>query len=95
MAKKKCNKVKTHSFRLGTYHIEIWDSHLLGLCDHPDSYYKLRIAFPNDNTLESLKTIIHECCHAEGIKDEVVDTGMGERIATLLWRLGWRKEGDE
>ena len=96
MAKKAKRKpVKTHTFKLGRYHIDILDSVLYGSCDQPDNYYTLRMQIPNDNTLISLQTIVHECLHAEGVPTPKVHEDMGERIATLLWRLGWRKEEAE
>ena len=84
-------KVKTHTFRLGKYKIDILDSKLMGMCEIPSKNNDPWLYIPNDNDKKSLQTIIHEALHAEGVSDARVHDGCGERIADLLWRLGWRR----
>ena len=86
--------VKTHTFRLGTYHVE-QDSRIFGWCDVPPWDYK-SMCIPDGNDLEALDGAIHEAMHAEGIPDRYVHNKDGDsdtkRIARFLWRLGYRKQ---
>jgi len=86
-------KIKTHSFRLGTYHVSI--DNCEGFCDTPDQYYNLRIQILDDDGYKGLSSALHESLHAEGIPDKYLHKGDGhsdtERIAKFLWRLGYRK----
>lgn len=85
--------VKTHTFKLGKYHIELLDSKLDGMCDLPDDYENLHMLIQRGNTQNDLHTAIHEAMHAEGLPMKYLD---GERdltkeVARFLWRLGWRR----
>lgn len=85
-------KLKTHTFRFGRYHIEFAHG-LDGCCDIPDEpgvEPRLDMIVLEGNTLKALNTSIHEAMHAEGISDEYVHDGSPDRIASFLWRKGWR-----
>jgi len=85
--------VKTHTFRLGTYHIE-QDHGIEGICDVPPWGHKSMIILDGDD-FRAFNCALHEAMHAEGIPDRYIHDGDGnsdtERIARFLWRLGYRK----
>ena len=83
--------VKTHTFRLGKYRIEEANG-LDGCCDIPGDD-DLGMIILEGNTLKALNTAIHEAMHAEDIPESIVHGGAPDRIARLLWRLGWRRNG--
>ena len=91
----KGNKVKTHTFRLGTYEIEE-ARNIEGYCDIPDGYYKLHMMIMGGNDFKALSSALHEAMHADGIPDKYVHDGIEisgtERIARFLWRLGYRRK---
>ena len=86
-------KVKTHTFRLGKYHIDI--DKCEGFCDVPDQYTRLHMIILKDNGIKGLASALHEAMHAEGIPDKYIHDKDGysdtERLARFLWRLGYRK----
>ena len=82
-------RVRTHTFKLGKYHIDQED-YIEGLCDLPDEYQKLHMIILQGNDVRGLSSTIHEAMHAEGVPGSYLD---GERDASLhvdkfLWRLG-------
>lgn len=95
MAKKK--PVKNHTFRGKRYKISFQNvvkGKVLGLCDSPDGKGKtIRIKRDLDEQNE-LETIVHESLHAcfWDIDEEAVHESAKD-IASLLVRLGYRKEG--
>ena len=67
----------------------------LGYCEHPKSPGK-RMSIPvRGDTQEALYTILHETLHAGlwDLDEETVEE-MCHDQARLLWRLGWRRQGD-
>jgi len=90
-------KLKTHTFRLGKYYVEI--DKCEGFCDQPNSYHKLHIQILKNDGFKGLSSAIHEALHAEGIPDRFLHKEDGtsdtERIARFLWRLGYRKVSDK
>jgi len=93
-------KVRTHKFNGIKYFIDL--EPYIGWCDKPDSPDPKEypaIGLPNGlafgdtpKAKEGLKTLLHECFHAENwSKSE----GEVERVAidvgNLLWRLGYRR----
>ena len=90
----KKSNVKTHTFRMGTYHIDETDA-IEGYCDIPNEYYALRMMIMAGNDYKAFASALHEAMHAEGIPNKYVHDGEGysgtERIAKFLWRLGWRR----
>jgi len=89
-------KVKTHTFRLGSYEIEEADR-LEGVCDTPfDPKDKLGMIVMSGNNFRALSSALHESMHADGIPDKYVHDKDGysdtERIARFLWRLGYRRK---
>ena len=85
--------IKTHTFRLGKYHID--QDKVEGLCDIPDKYNTLHMIIRDGNDFKALSSALHEAMHADGIPNRYVHTKEGysdtERIARFLWRLGYRK----
>jgi len=84
--------VRTHTFRYGVYRIE----EALGadgVCDVPDNRLRktLDMMIYQGNSLRALRTAIHESMHAEGVPDRFVHGLTPDRIASFLWRLGWRR----
>ena len=92
----KNGKVKTHTFKLGKYHIDICGG-VQGLCDVPDRDNEAwrdtrkEMTILEGNTLEALEVATHESFHAEDIPEKFTHRDSPERIAKFLWRLGWRK----
>ena len=82
--------MKTHTFRLGKYHVTVAPGYD-GSCDIPGDE-DLGIFILEGNTRKALNTAVHETMHAEGIPDKFVHDGSPDRIASFLWRLGWRKK---
>ena len=85
--------MKTHTFRLGTYHIS--RDKCEGFCEIPDQYDTLYMFILADDGFKGFSSALHEGLHAEGIpnkylhkKDGTSDT---ERLARFLWRLGYRR----
>ena len=66
-----------------------------GICDAPTAPRK---AIRIDTRLkdeERLEVIIHECLHAaDWTKDEEFIEAEARDIAKILWRLGYRKQGE-
>lgn len=81
--------MKTHTFRLGRYHIEEANG-LDGCCDVPGDD-RLDMIVLKGNTLKALNTAIHEAMHAEDVPEFFVHGDTPDRIARFLWRLGWRR----
>jgi len=93
--------VKTHSFRLGKYRINLC-SEIIGLCDIPDDGKNqvLDMHILTGNSIKALNSALHEALHAEGVSDKFLHDKEGyedtDRLARFLWRLGWRnKEGEK
>jgi hypothetical protein len=87
--------VRTHTFKLGKYHIHIGGP-VMGCCDLPDDGKTvLHMHILDGNTLEALDVAIHEALHAMGIPDRHLHNSDGSSrtvaIARFLWRLGWRR----
>ena len=96
---KQNNYIINHTFRLGTYEVEIVKS-IGGICDTPsegNSWEKEKktMLITNKKGLSGLEIALHEGMHAEGIPDEYIHTKDGEsdtsRLSRFLWRLGYRK----
>jgi len=87
-------KVRTHTFKLGTYVIDEMDGPLDGLCDIPDEYNTLRMYIQAGNGKTALHTAIHEALHAEGVPSRYLDHGhdVSANVARFLIRLGWKKD---
>lgn len=94
-------KVRTHRFNGVKYFVEL-DEPYIGWCDRPDTpdpkeYPAIRLpnglAFGNTaKAKEDLKTLLHECFHAEDwskLEGEVDRVAVD--IGNLLWRLGYRR----
>ena len=86
--------VKTHTFRLGRYAIDEADG-LYGCCDVPGCDDNLGMIIMSGDTRRALNTSVHEMMHAEGVPDEWTHDGTPDRIASALWRLGWRRTNAE
>lgn len=88
-------KVKTHTFKLGRYNVDIANG-ADGATDTPDrmpwKYVQKEIMILDGKTLRALITSVHEAMHAEDIDERIVHGGTPDRIARFLWRLGWRKK---
>jgi len=88
-------KVKTQTFNGIRYDIDICGP-IAGSCDQPrGGRPSLRIAC-DLNTKKGLITVIHECIHASDwpMSEEKVDR-LSNDAGTLLWRLGYRRTGDD
>tara|TARA_Y100000310_G_scaffold155934_1_gene155375 strand:+ start:1432 stop:1710 length:279 start_codon:yes stop_codon:yes gene_type:complete len=90
--------VKTHTFKLGRYHISFCCG-IDGVCDVPDSKKwkdcRHDMIILEGGSYNALHSALHEAMHAEGIPDKYVHAEEGDsvrRIARFLWRLGYRKE---
>ena len=92
-------KLKTHTFKLGKYHIQ-QTTGIFGMTDTPVvgtwKSDKHQMMVHEGNSLTALESAIHEALHAEGIPDKYLHDKNGdtdtERIARFIWRLGWRRE---
>lgn len=89
-------KVKTHTFRLGTYNITETENGHHGCCELPTKSKNpnLEVSILGGNTKKALCTAIHEFMHAEGIPIRYLDhdnDDSAERIGIVLWRMGWRR----
>ena len=84
--------VRTHTFNGVRYSIDICDVPVDGYCDYPRGEMPgIHIIDVGDR--KGLENIIHESLHAENwAKSEVVVTRTAKEIATLLWRLGYRRK---
>ena len=84
--------VKTHSFRLGHYHID--EDRCEGFCDVPTKSHRLYMHILRGRGIRSLISALHEAMHAEGVPSTLLDNGRdsAEHIAKFLWRLGWRRK---
>ena len=82
--------VRTHTFRHGKYRVEFTKSGIFGCCDIPGDD-DLRILILEGGSFNALKTAIHEAMHAEDVPEWMVEDDTPERIATFLWRMGWRR----
>lgn len=67
-----------------------------GDCDPPDKKNKTIRISEALTDVEELDTLLHEFLHAAewNMSEEWVDAA-GRDIAHALWRLGWRKTGQE
>lgn len=85
--------MKTHTFKLGKYQIDI--DKCEGFCDIPDDYTTLHMHILKDEGFKGLSSALHEGLHADGIPDKYLHKEDGtsdtERLARFLWRLGYRK----
>ena len=81
------------TFRLGKYTVTE-DSPLVGICDTPGDEH-LGISVLPGNTRKALGVTLHEFMHAEGVPDKLLDgeRDSAEKIAAVLWRMGWRRTG--
>jgi len=90
-------KIRTHTFRLGTYDIEPIDGDIDGLCEVPNDPgdTSLLMMIRGGDDFRALNSALHEAMHAEGIPDKYLHDKDGysdtERLARFLWRLGYRK----
>jgi len=92
-------RVKTHTFKLGKYHI-IEANGLDGVTDCPDEdkweNCKHEMFILEGNSFAALHCALHEALHAEGVTDDYLHDKDGYadtyRLAKFLWRLGYRKE---
>lgn len=91
----KKRQVRTHRFRRGLYRIQEIDALMLGCCDQPGAGPDLVMMIPAGGSRQALCVAIHEALHASGCRDSLVDgePDAAEQIGSLLWRLGWRREG--
>lgn len=90
--------MKTHTFRLGKYHISMC-SRIDGVTDCPtkkkwkDQYKEILLIDGND--FKAFNAHLHEGLHAEGIPDKYLHDKSGcsdtERLTRFLWRLGYRR----
>lgn len=66
---------------------------IVGLCEHPEEAGKTIRIKRGQNQRDELDTTIHEMLHAFGwhLSEEAV-TEAANDMATILWRLGWRKD---
>ena len=88
--------VKTHSFKLGKYHISEGDG-WVGSCDCPDNYSTLRMQVLRGKTAKALACQLHEAMHAEGCPDKFLHRDDGDpcdNIARFLVRMGWVRNCD-
>ena len=67
----------------------------LGLCDPPNVMNKKITVESNQGEREFLDTLIQELMHAAywDIKEDAIDEGATD-VATVLWRLGYRRKVD-
>jgi hypothetical protein len=86
--------VKTATFN-GRKHKIDFAGRLDGWCDQFKLDDRHIIIMAKENTQNELVTIIHECLHASNwhASEGSVDRTSTE-IGRLLWRLGYRKQGD-
>jgi hypothetical protein len=90
--------VRTHTLGGRRYYIDLMDTPVIGWCDRPDEANKMWLHIQDGNTKRALSVAIHECLHAENFCEKHVDAqdangkDAGDRIADLLWRLGWRRK---
>jgi hypothetical protein len=67
-----------------------------GECDAPSVKNKQIRIKTNLSEREELEVLIHELLHAvEWMKDEEWVERSGVEISAALWKLGWRKVGEE
>jgi len=89
--------VRTHTFKLGKYRVDIMTERVDGWCDLPEKNPSLEIHVPGDNSKNALHTTIHEALHANGLHGTHLDKDfdVSEGVARFLWRLGWRRVGKQ
>lgn len=69
---------------------------MYGLCHAPWRRAKKIIIKDNMSERRELETLIHEMLHAcDFTKSEEWVEQAGKDIATVLWKLGWRKSDEE
>ena len=64
--------VRTHTFKLGKYHIEELDRGMDGMCDLPLAHGvkpRLTMRILSGGSFRALWTALHESGHAEGLPD--------------------------
>ena len=92
-------KIKTHTFKLGKYHIIFCDG-LDGVTDTPTTAKswqrtKKEMHILDGKDLKALHCALHEAMHANKIADKYIHDKSGYpstwEIARFLWRLGYRK----
>jgi len=85
--------IRTHTFNGHRFDVRFYDpGEIDGLCDSPIGQGPTLRVFADLNTRKGLETVIHESLHAEGwAKTEQVVERTAQEIASLLWRLGYRK----
>lgn len=90
--------IKTHVFRGKKYKI-VFGTHRRfnrkeddGQCDGPNRQGKLLCVDPKLTPPRELEVWVHEALHASfwDLDEEAIDEA-GKSIASLLWRLGYRK----
>jgi hypothetical protein len=87
--------IRTHTFRGKKWKIIPAESQAGGICESPCSLDKEMVIPVEGTTRFDLDTVIHESLHASLwlLSEETVEETATD-IARLLWRLGWRNEGE-
>ena len=92
--------VRTHSFGLGTYRIRL-ARRIDGICEIPgeDIGRLPELTILSGNSIQALNSALHEGLHAMGVPDASLHDKDGfertEAVAKFLWRLGWRRTGEQ